>query len=106
MEGNQDGKAVPEIISSTAPQPARLSELMREGWGEPGRWAIGCAADDDDTAAITFDIIIQTGFVPVRVGTPAQSGFIDAGGVLFPGLIGLFSPQGMQTTVDKGPFAL
>ena len=45
--------------------------------------------------------IAQTGFVPVRVGTLAQSESIDPGGVLFPGLLGVISPQGMQTTLGQ-----
>jgi predicted dinucleotide-binding enzyme len=80
--------------------------LWLRGRREPGQWAIGYAADDVDTASTTFDIITQTGFVPIRVGSLRQSGCIDPGGVLFPGLLGLFSPQGMQTTLDKGPFTL
>jgi hypothetical protein len=59
-------------------------------------------ADDNDTAWITADIIAQTGFVPIRVGALAHSAPIDPGGPLFPGLLGLFSPQDMQTTLDKG----
>jgi 8-hydroxy-5-deazaflavin:NADPH oxidoreductase len=78
--------------------------LWLRGRREPGRWGIGYAADDNDTAWITADIISQTGFVPIRVGALADSAPIDPGGVLFPGLLGLFSPQGMQTTLDKGPF--
>jgi 8-hydroxy-5-deazaflavin:NADPH oxidoreductase len=31
---------------------------------------------------------------------------LDPGGVLFPGLLGLFSPHGMQMTLDKGPLTL
>jgi predicted dinucleotide-binding enzyme len=67
---------------------------------------MGYTADDDDTAAITADIITHTGFVPIRVGTLAQSGPIDPGGVLFPGLLGVFSRQGVRTTLDRGPFTL
>jgi predicted dinucleotide-binding enzyme len=80
--------------------------LWLRGRREPGQWAIGYAADDDNTAWITFDIITQTGFVPIRVGTLAQSAAVDPGGVLFPGLLGVISPHGMQTTLDKGPFTL
>jgi hypothetical protein len=54
-------------------------------------------------ANTTVDIT-QTGFVPVRVGTLVQSASIDPGRVLFPGLLGVISPRGMQTTLDKGPF--
>jgi 8-hydroxy-5-deazaflavin:NADPH oxidoreductase len=78
--------------------------LWLRGRREAGTWAIGYAADDDDTANTTADIITQTGFVPVRVGTLAQSASIDPGGALFPGLLGVISPQGMQTTLDKRPF--
>ena len=80
--------------------------LWLRGRREPGRWAIGYAADDNDTAWITADIITQTGFVPIRLGALADSAPIDPGGVLFPGLLGLFSPEGMQTTLDKGPYTL
>jgi predicted dinucleotide-binding enzyme len=80
--------------------------LWLRGRREPGQWAIGYAADDDNTAWITFDIITQTGFVPIRVGTLAQSAAVDPGGVLFPGLLEVISPHGMQTTLDKGPFTL
>jgi predicted dinucleotide-binding enzyme len=80
--------------------------LWLRGRREPGRWGIGYAADDNDTAWITADIITQTGFVPIRIGALAHSAPIDPGGVLFPGLLGLFSPEGMQTTLDKGPFTL
>ena len=78
--------------------------LWLRGRREPGRWGIGYATDDNDTAWITADIITQTGFVPIRIGALAHSAPIDPGGVLFPGLLGLFSPQGMQTTLDNGPF--
>jgi 8-hydroxy-5-deazaflavin:NADPH oxidoreductase len=80
--------------------------LWLRGRREPGRWGIGYAADENDTAWITADIITQTGFVPIRIGPLAHSAPIDPGGALFPGLLGLFSPQGMQTTLDKGPFTL
>ena len=80
--------------------------LWLRGRREPGRWGIGYAADENDTAWITADIITQTGFVPIRIGVLAHSAPIDPGGALFPGLLGLFSPQGMQTTLDKGPFTL
>jgi predicted dinucleotide-binding enzyme len=78
--------------------------LWLRGRREPGRWGIGYAADDNDTAWITAEIITQTGFAPIRVGTLADSAPIDPGGVLFPGLLGLFSPQGMRMTLERGPF--
>ena len=80
--------------------------LWLRGRREPGRWGIGYAADDNDTAWITAEIIAPTGFRPIRIGTLADSAPIDPGGVLFPGLLGLFSSEGMQATLDKGPFTL
>ena len=65
---------------------------------------IAHAGSSVNTAAITIDIITQTGFVPVfvpaRVDAPAQSGSIEPGVVLFPGLLGL--PNGMQTITRQG----
>jgi 8-hydroxy-5-deazaflavin:NADPH oxidoreductase len=40
---------------------------------EPATCAVGYAVDDD-IAAITANVITQTGFVPIRVSTLAQLG--------------------------------
>jgi 8-hydroxy-5-deazaflavin:NADPH oxidoreductase len=102
------GMVTAELLPKSSVARAFSHQLAETLWlrgrREPGRWAVGYAADDNDTAWITADIITQTGFVPVRVGALAHSAPIDPGGVLFPGLLGLFSPQGMQATLDKGPF--
>jgi 8-hydroxy-5-deazaflavin:NADPH oxidoreductase len=66
--------------------------LWLRGRREPGRWGIGYAADDNDTAWITADIITQTGFAPIRVGTLADSAPIDPGGALFPRLARALQP--------------
>ena len=110
LGGKTSGTVTAELFPKSSVARAFSHQLAETLWSrgrrEPDQWAIGYAADDDDTASITFDIITQTGFVPIRVGSLAQSGCIDPGGVLFPGLLGVFSPKGMQTTLDKGPFTL
>lgn len=108
LGGKTSGAVTAELFPKSSVARAFSHQLAETLWlrgrREPGQWAIGYAADDDETAAITADVITQTGFVPIRVGTLAQSAAVDPGGVLFPGLLGVISPQGMQTTLDKGPF--
>lgn len=110
LGGKTSGTVTAELFSKSSVARAFSHQLAETLWlrgrREPGRWAIGYAADDNDTAWITFDIITQTGFVPIRVGALAESSPLDPGGVLFPGLLGLFSPHGMQMTLDKGPLTL
>jgi predicted dinucleotide-binding enzyme len=110
LGGKTSGTVTAELFPKSSVARAFSHQLAETLWlrgrREPGKNAIGYAADDNGTAAITADIITQTGFVPIRVGTLAQSAPIDPGGVLFPGLLGIFTPQGMQTTLDKGAFTL
>jgi predicted dinucleotide-binding enzyme len=108
LGGKTSGTVTAELFTKSSVARAFSHQLAETLWlrgrREPGRWGIGYAADDNDTAWITSEIITQTGFAPIRVGTLADSAPIDPGGVLFPGPLGLFSPQGMRTTLDTGPF--
>jgi 8-hydroxy-5-deazaflavin:NADPH oxidoreductase len=110
LGGKTSGTVTAELFPKSSVARAFSHQLAETLWlrgrREPRRWGIGYAADDNDTAWVTADIITQTGFVPIRVGSLGHSAPIDPGGVLFPGLLGLLSPQGMQTTLDKGPFTL
>jgi 8-hydroxy-5-deazaflavin:NADPH oxidoreductase len=110
LGGKTSGTVTAELFPKSFVARAFSHQLAETLWlrgrGQPGRWGIGYAADDNDTAWVTAEIITQTGFVPIRVGSLAHSAPIDPGGVLFPGLLGLLSPQGMQTTLNKGPFTL
>jgi 8-hydroxy-5-deazaflavin:NADPH oxidoreductase len=110
LGGKTSGTVTAELFPESSVARAFSHQLAETLWlrgrWEPGRWAIGYAADDDDTAAITADVITQTGFVPIQVGSLAQSAPIDPGGVLHAGLLGVFSPQGMQAILDQGPFTL
>jgi hypothetical protein len=108
LGGKTSGTMTAELFPKSSVARAFSHQLAETLWlrgrREPGRWGIGYAADDNDTAWVTAEIITQTGFAPIRVGTLAHSAPIDPGGVLFPGLLGLFSPRGMRTTLDTGPF--
>jgi hypothetical protein len=108
LGGKTSGMVTAELFPKSAVARAFSHQLAETLWlrgrRQPGRWGIGYAADDNDAAWVTAEIIVQTGFVPIRVGTLAHSAPIDPGGVLFPGLLGLFSPQGMRTTLFRGPF--
>jgi 8-hydroxy-5-deazaflavin:NADPH oxidoreductase len=108
LGGKPSGTVTAELFPKSLVARAFSHQLAETLWlrgrREPGRWGIGYAADDNDAAWVTAEIITQTGFVPIRVGTLAHSAPIDPGGVLFPGLLGLFSPQGMRMTLFKGPF--
>ncbi|MGC1735938.1 NADPH-dependent F420 reductase [Mycobacterium sp.] len=108
LGGKTSGTVTAELFPKSSVARAFSHQLAETLWlrgrREPGRWGIGYAADDNDAAWITAELITQTGFAPIRVGTLAQSAPIDPGGALFPGLLGLFSPQGMRTTLDTGPF--
>jgi hypothetical protein len=110
LGGKTSGMVTAELFPKSFVARAFSHQLAETLWlrgrREPGRWGMGYAADDNDTAWVTAEIITQTGFVPIRVGTLAHSAPIDPGGVLFPGLLGLLSPQGMRMTLDKGPFSL
>jgi predicted dinucleotide-binding enzyme len=108
LGGKTSGAATAELFPKSSVARAFSHQLAETLWlrgrREPGRWAVGYAADDNDTAWITADIITQTGFVPIRIGALEHSAPLDPGGMLFPGLLGLFSPQGMQSTLDDGLF--
>ena len=108
LGGKTSGIVTAELFPKSSVARAFSHQLAETLWlrgrREPGRWAVGYAADDNDTAWVTADIITQTGFVPIRIGALEHSAPIDPGGVLFPGLLGIFSPQGMQTTLDEGLF--
>src|ERR1700730_17730432 len=108
LGGKTSGTVTAELFPKSSVARAFSHQLAETLWlrgrREPGRWGIGYAADDNDTAWITAEIITQTGFAPIRVGTLAHSAAIDPGGVLFPGLDALPSPQGIRTPLEKGPF--
>ncbi len=58
--------------------------LAYRGLRQPGFWAIAVAGDDPEANKIVHDLVRATGFVPVHIGTLAESAPLDPGGVIFP----------------------
>jgi predicted dinucleotide-binding enzyme len=50
---------------------------------DPGGWAAGYAADEDEAAAVAEALITRMGYTPVRVGDLAHSADLDPGGRFF-----------------------
>jgi 8-hydroxy-5-deazaflavin:NADPH oxidoreductase len=90
LGGKTSGTVTAELFPKSSVARAFSHQLAETLWlrgrQEPGRWRIGYAADDNGTAWITAEIITQTGFRPICVGTLADSATIDPGGVLLSGL--------------------
>ncbi|MGB7142413.1 NADPH-dependent F420 reductase [Mycobacterium sp.] len=96
LGGKTSGTVTAELFPKSSVARAFSHQLAETLWlrgrREPGRWGIGYAADDNDAAWITAELITQTGFAPIRVGTLADSAPIDPGGVLFPRLARAHQP--------------
>jgi predicted dinucleotide-binding enzyme len=65
---------------------------------EPGVWAAAYAADDEAAFEMTARLIRDMGYVPVLVGTLAESAPLDTGGILFPRLL---LPGDMKALLDS-----
>jgi predicted dinucleotide-binding enzyme len=73
--------------------------LVARATNEPGRWAVGYASDDTDVDNLVEVLIRDMGYVPVKVGSLAESAPIDPGGVLWPRML---SPDAMRALLDTG----
>jgi predicted dinucleotide-binding enzyme len=58
--------------------------LVSRGTKMPGLFAVAIAGDDPIAKSAVADLVTDTGFVPVDIGTLAESAPLDPGGVLFP----------------------
>jgi predicted dinucleotide-binding enzyme len=61
--------------------------LVSRGRKQPGLFAIAIAGDDPAAKSIVADLVSDTGFIPVDIGTLLESAPLDPGGVLFPQLL-------------------
>lgn len=57
--------------------------LAYRSTAQPGFWGMAVAGDDPAANEIVHDLVRATGFVPVHIGTLAESAPLDPGGVLF-----------------------
>ncbi|WP_433345618.1 hypothetical protein ACQP25_24595 [Microtetraspora malaysiensis] len=64
---------------------------------QPGFWAMVVAGDDPEANAIVHALVRATGFVPVHIGTLAESAPLDPGGVLFPHM---FTPADLTAQIS------
>lgn len=72
--------------------------LVSRGTSQPGLFAMATAGDDPTAKLLVADLIRDTGFVPVDIGTLAESAPLDPGGILFPHL---FTEADMRAVLRK-----
>ncbi len=58
--------------------------LVSRARRQPGNWAVAVAGDNEEAVRVTKEIVVATHYVPVFVGTLAESLVIDPGGPVFP----------------------
>ncbi|WP_437750012.1 NADPH-dependent F420 reductase (plasmid) [Enterobacter mori] len=58
--------------------------LLNRGMSESGFWAMAIAADNPEAKQVAVQLVKDSGFVPVDLGTLAESFPLDPGGRLFP----------------------
>ena len=58
--------------------------LVSRGSSQSGLWAMAIAGDDPVAKQIVGALVRDAGFVPVDIGTLAESLPLDPGGALFP----------------------
>lgn len=77
-------KLLPESIVVRAFTHIMDELLVSGGTKQPGLFAIAIAGDDPAAKLIVADLVNDTGFVPVDIGTLSESAPLDRGGKLFP----------------------
>jgi len=73
--------------------------LVTRATNEPAKWAAGYASDDGRVDKMVEVLIRDMGYVPVKVGSLADSAPIDPGGLLWPRLL---TPDAMRAVLDNG----
>jgi predicted dinucleotide-binding enzyme len=72
--------------------------LVSRGTKQPGLFAIAIAGDNVAAKFSVSELVRDTGFVPVDIGTLSDSAPLDPGGVLFPHL---FTVADMKLTLER-----
>jgi predicted dinucleotide-binding enzyme len=72
--------------------------LVTRATNEPAKWAAGYASDDGRVDKMVEVLIRDMGYVPVKVGSLADSAPIDPGGLLWPRLL---TPDAMRAVLDN-----
>jgi predicted dinucleotide-binding enzyme len=71
--------------------------LVTRATNEPGRWAVGYASEGGNVDKVVEVLIRDMGYVPVKIGSLAESASIDPGGVLWPRML---TPDSMRASLD------
>lgn len=58
--------------------------LVSRGTKQPGLFAVAIAGDNPAAKLIVTELVHDTGFVPLDIGTLSESAPLDPGGILFP----------------------
>lgn len=58
--------------------------LLSRGTRQPELFAMAIAGNEPNAKSLVADLVRDTGFVPVDIGTLAESAPLDPGGILFP----------------------
>ena len=98
-EGSWLAGLLPGTAVTRAFSHITLDRIVPAALSEPGVWAAGYAADDDSASEMTARLIRDMGYVPVLVGTLAESAPLDVGGILFPCM---FTPSDMKALLSSG----
>jgi predicted dinucleotide-binding enzyme len=72
--------------------------LVSRGTKQAGLFAIAIAGDNPTAKSTVAGLVSDTGFVPVDIGTLAESAPLDPGGILFPQI---FTPADMRLTLKR-----
>lgn len=60
--------------------------LVSRATRQSGSWAVAIAGDSLDAKSLAEKLVQDTGFIPVDIGTLAESAPLDPGGILFPNM--------------------
>lgn len=96
-EGSWMANLLPDTTVVRAFSHIDWNLLVTRAIEQPGIWAVGYASDNASADERVEVLIGDMGYVPVRVGSLADSAPIDPGGVLWPKLL---RPQAMRALLD------
>jgi predicted dinucleotide-binding enzyme len=84
--GTHTARLLPESKVARAFNHVMSELIITRGKRHPLDWAVAIAADDPDALAMTKQLVHDAGYVPVHVGSLAESAILDPGGEFMPHL--------------------
>lgn len=96
--GTYMANLLPESIVVRAFTHIMEELLVSRGTKQPGLFAIAIAGDDPAAKLIVAELVNDTGFIPVDIGTLSESAPLDPDGKLFPHL---FTVADMKLTLKR-----